>query len=537
MNLFQQKQTSLDKPGMELNQDKTNLKNHFSAFAITAAKETFLKSSLLEAPQPKPQLTGDLSEDSHPIPLKRLWHDHITTQGRVESVGLRDSITKLNNMRELTIFADPLNQPLLPATLVNSPTVSTTTLLPATLSKPTQSTILVTSTINDQQEQEEVSSKFLDQMLSSTPKGEDKRENYLTSIAEMHHEIPVTPLQVLGVLRGSNLDMILATVDSSAAKIQTNSLQNGASQAVPTVSPEILKNSELSSNFRILIKASTDEDISQSLQVTEEVSTAVSTTSSLGLPVSKNKPLASKSFLKSFLTSSPPFIPSGIHDRGFILWSTSAARADEDFLPRTEMPTAHIPAIYSTPVVTTRNLHPKHLAKGSTMVNKELLEPHRLLVGQIDGELHDISGSGKIGTASSSLLTLKNRTPMISNHDQENATAKQSVVNQTLDSTAKHNVTVTTSAFPVTSGFPVFHSSKRRPVCPYPPLPAHGTFYFHTIPNPAPFQYKHYIQYACYAGYTLANGDVYSYCVQDGQWSGVTPMCIGKPLLLQKLLW
>lgn len=519
MNLFQQKQTSLDKPGMELNRDMTNLKNHFRAFAITAAKETFLKSFLLGAPHPTPQLTGDLSEDSHPIPPKRPWPDQITTRARVEAVGLKDSITKLNNLRELTTFADPPNQPLLPTTM-NSPPVSATTLLPATLSKPTQLTILVTSTINDQQAQQQVSSRFLAQMLSSTPKGEDKRENYLTSATHMLHEIPITPLQVLGVSRESNLDMILATVNSSAAKTQTNSLQNSASRDVPTVSPEILKNSELSHNFRILNETSTDEEISQSLQVTEEVSTAVSTTGSLGLSVSKNKPLTSKYFLKSFMASSTPFIPSGIHD--------------EDFLPRTEMPTAHIPAIHSTPVVTTGNIHPKHLAKSSTMVDKELVESRRLSVGQIDGELHAISRSGKTGPASASLLTLKSRTPMISNHDQENATAKQSVLNQTLDSTAKHNVTVITSA---TLGFPVFHSRKRRPLCPYPPLPVHGTFYFHTIPNPAPFQYKHYIQYACYAGYTLANGDVYSYCLQDGQWSGITPMCIGKPLLLRNLLW
>ncbi|KAB5526103.1 hypothetical protein PHYPO_G00147880 [Pangasianodon hypophthalmus] len=526
MNLFQQKQTSLYKPGMELNQDMTNLKNHFSAIAITAAKETFLKSSLLGAPQPKSQLMGDLSEESqkHLNPPTRLWYDQITTQAREETVGLEDTIIKLHNMGEPTTFSDPLNQPLVPAsTLVNSPKVSTTTQLPATLSKPTQSTILVTSTINDQQEQQEVSSKFLDQMLSSTPKGEDKKEDYLTATAQMHHEIPVTTLQVLDVSRGTNLDMIPATVDSSAAKPHTNTLQNGPSRDAPTVSPEILKNSELSSDIRILIKASTD-DLSQSLQVTEEVSTAVSTTSSLDLTVSKIEPLTSKSFPTSFMASSPPISPSGIHDGEFFVWSTSAAGAEEDFPPRTEVSTAHVPAIHSTPVVTTGDLLTKRLAKGSNVVDKESLEPSRLSIGQIDGDLQATSRSGKNEPASSSLFTLENRTPMISNHDQENATPKQSVVNQTMDSTAKHNITVTTSAI---SGFPVFHSIKRRPVCPYPPLPAHGTFYFHTIPNPAPFQYKHYIQYACYAGYTLANGDVYSYCLQDGQWSGVTPMCIG----------
>ncbi|XP_031414948.1 uncharacterized protein LOC105893261 isoform X2 [Clupea harengus] len=94
-------------------------------------------------------------------------------------------------------------------------------------------------------------------------------------------------------------------------------------------------------------------------------------------------------------------------------------------------------------------------------------------------------------------------------------------------------------AFPSTGETPSFTPSpstkarpselpirKRRPVCPYPPLPAHGTFYFRTIEKPAPLQYKHYIQYACYPGYTLANGDVYSYCQQNGTWSGITPACL-----------
>ncbi|XP_056324437.1 latent-transforming growth factor beta-binding protein 3 isoform X2 [Danio aesculapii] len=68
--------------------------------------------------------------------------------------------------------------------------------------------------------------------------------------------------------------------------------------------------------------------------------------------------------------------------------------------------------------------------------------------------------------------------------------------------------------------------TRKRPVCPYPPFPSHGTFYFRSIKNPGPLQYKHYIQYACYPGYTLTNGDVYSYCQHDGQWSGQTPLCL-----------
>ncbi|XP_029987071.1 latent-transforming growth factor beta-binding protein 4 [Sphaeramia orbicularis] len=66
----------------------------------------------------------------------------------------------------------------------------------------------------------------------------------------------------------------------------------------------------------------------------------------------------------------------------------------------------------------------------------------------------------------------------------------------------------------------------RRPVCPYPPVPAHGTFYFRNIENPGPREFRHYIQYACYPGYTLAHGDVHSYCQRGGVWSGVTPVCL-----------
>lgn len=502
MNLFQQKQTSLYKPGMDLNREMANMKSRFSAIAITAAKETFLKPSLLEAPQPKAQLTGDSSENSqkHPNPPKRLWHNWTTTQATVETVSLKDTITQLNNTGEPNPFADPLNQP---ATLRNSQTPLITTLLPTTPSKPTRSTTLVTSTINDQQD---VPSMFLDYMLLSTPRREGKKEIYRTSTPLTHHERSITPFQNLAVSRGNNLDMISPTVDSIETLV--NSLQNGASQDTTTGSPENLRHSELSSNFRILFKASTVQDL-QSSQVTEKVSTA----GSLDLPVSKNEPPISRSFPTNVMASSLPFITTGIRNGEFFPWNTSAAMAGDDFPDRTETPTARIPAIRSTPVGTTRDLYAKHLAKGSTTV-----EPHRLSVAQTD--LYDVSGSGEIRPASFSLLNLKSKTAMIRNHDRENATAKQSMLNQTLVSTSS------------VSGFPVFQSSKRRPVCPYPPIPAHGTFYFHTIPNPAPFQYKHYLQYACYAGYTLANGDVYSYCLQDGQWSGVTPMCIGKPLFL-----
>ncbi|KAI9518952.1 hypothetical protein NQZ68_033435 [Dissostichus eleginoides] len=44
--------------------------------------------------------------------------------------------------------------------------------------------------------------------------------------------------------------------------------------------------------------------------------------------------------------------------------------------------------------------------------------------------------------------------------------------------------------------------------------------------NPGPTEYKQYIQYACYPGYTLAHGDIHSYCQRGGVWSGTTPVCL-----------
>nr|XP_008284887.1 PREDICTED: fibrillin-3-like [Stegastes partitus] len=85
--------------------------------------------------------------------------------------------------------------------------------------------------------------------------------------------------------------------------------------------------------------------------------------------------------------------------------------------------------------------------------------------------------------------------------------------------TENYNLTVNTTSKPLTI-------LSRRPVCPYPPVPAHGTFYFRSVDNPGPREYRHYIQYACYPGYTLAYGDVQSYCQQGGRWSGVTPVCL-----------
>ncbi|XP_023257442.1 uncharacterized protein LOC111651664 [Seriola lalandi dorsalis] len=85
--------------------------------------------------------------------------------------------------------------------------------------------------------------------------------------------------------------------------------------------------------------------------------------------------------------------------------------------------------------------------------------------------------------------------------------------------TERHNLTMNASSAP-----PLTLSG--RPVCPYPPVPAHGTFHFRNVENPGPGAYRHYIQYACYSGYTLAHGDIHSYCQRGGTWSGITPVCL-----------
>ncbi|XP_053311848.1 serine-rich adhesin for platelets-like [Spea bombifrons] len=66
---------------------------------------------------------------------------------------------------------------------------------------------------------------------------------------------------------------------------------------------------------------------------------------------------------------------------------------------------------------------------------------------------------------------------------------------------------------------------KRRVRCTYPPVPTHGTFRFLTIKDPLPSEYRYYIQYSCYPGYTMSQGDEYSFCLEHGLWSGVTPIC------------
>lgn len=90
--------------------------------------------------------------------------------------------------------------------------------------------------------------------------------------------------------------------------------------------------------------------------------------------------------------------------------------------------------------------------------------------------------------------------------------------------TEYHNHTLHATSRPPLLPF----SLSRRPVCPYPPVPAHGTIYFRNVKNPGPGEYRNYIQYACYPGYTLAHGDIHSYCQKGGTWSGITPVCLGR---------
>ncbi|XP_037339469.2 latent-transforming growth factor beta-binding protein 3 [Pungitius pungitius] len=65
-----------------------------------------------------------------------------------------------------------------------------------------------------------------------------------------------------------------------------------------------------------------------------------------------------------------------------------------------------------------------------------------------------------------------------------------------------------------------------RPVCMRPQAPAHGTFYLHSMDDHGTREHKQYIQYVCYPGYTLADGDTHSYCQQGDTWSGIPPVCL-----------
>nr|XP_040022802.1 uncharacterized protein LOC120811487 [Gasterosteus aculeatus aculeatus] len=66
----------------------------------------------------------------------------------------------------------------------------------------------------------------------------------------------------------------------------------------------------------------------------------------------------------------------------------------------------------------------------------------------------------------------------------------------------------------------------QRAECRHPPAPAHGTFYSHSVVEHGSRELMQYIQYVCYPGYTLADGDTHSYCQRGGTWSGITPVCL-----------
>ncbi|KAI2659113.1 Fibulin-2 [Labeo rohita] len=135
------------------------------------------------------------------------------------------------------------------------------------------------------------------------------------------------------------------------------------------------------------------------------------------------------------------------------------------------------------------------------------------------------------GYTSSTMEVLTTTTQLVSDLHLATPTDVHHFTNVTDDHqiNGKSNQSDSKQAFDTSAwkDLPRFPTRMRRPVCPYPPFPSHGTFYFRSIKNPSPHQYKHYIQYACYPGYTLTNGDVYSYCQHNGQWSGQTPLCLG----------
>lgn len=121
------------------------------------------------------------------------------------------------------------------------------------------------------------------------------------------------------------------------------------------------------------------------------------------------------------------------------------------------------------------------------------------------------SSSGPSSTQSSTQTQISDNVTLLS--DVSNSTDLRSSWREF------HNFTQSSTSKPVVH---------LRTMCPYPPVPLYGTFYFHNLENPDPSEFKYYIQYACYSGYTLAHGDVSSYCQPGGGWSGVTPFCQGR---------
>ncbi|XP_019133643.2 uncharacterized protein LOC109142890 isoform X3 [Larimichthys crocea] len=199
-------------------------------------------------------------------------------------------------------------------------------------------------------------------------------------------------------------------------------------------------------------------------------------------------------------------------------------------------------------VTSQHDLTPSKVVTGSSqtvdkLAETGLLHPSLSQPGSVDKEkptetsTYTSSPSAHFITTSSSLTSspassLSNPNPSFSPSTSSSPSSTQSnMKTQPLNVTFPANTTTTTKA-PKTENHNLTMNSaskpglSRRPVCLYPPVPAHGTFYFRNVENPGPREYKHYIQYACYPGYTLAHGDIHSYCQQGGTWSGITPVCL-----------
>ncbi|KAI4871698.1 hypothetical protein NFI96_023738 [Prochilodus magdalenae] len=514
MSSFQLKQTSLYKPSLGLNPNiLPSLKSRFNTVANTAAKETFLKPSLFGVPNSKPFLTGDVSMGFRKPPedkaAKKHWFDKATTQSKSGTGGPETRPI----VRNPVPVVEPLPTPVPAATSVDTTTASISSLTPGPwLSGPTRSTFMATTAINDHETQMPFS---LNQVLSTSTKGEGERVNHAYSATHRGQDMPV-----LSLSGKKDLSMVPEMAGSHSTNINTSSPEISSVVNTSTRSPE-MEESGIPYIIKKPIQPSPSETDNISLAaVTVEGNAVFSSSSSPDIAVLQNEPRTSITPPEPFMVSAPPFIPAVNHEPA--LHKSLTTKADEDFLHSTELPTEATqlaPALDVTEppdVITTRDASLQLSAKSST--EREHTNMDRVFSDPLDGvgELNDASDRLRTASSSpSSLVTPKNRILMNSSHTKDNATS-----NQTLDVTADHNLTLTTSEILE------LLTRKRRPVCPYPPLPAHGTFYFRTIANPAPFQYKHYVQYACYPGYTLANGDVYSFCLQDGQWSGITPMCI-----------
>lgn len=206
---------------------------------------------------------------------------------------------------------------------------------------------------------------------------------------------------------------------------------------------------------------------------------------------------------------------------------------------------------FGEPVTSQEDATPSEVTTGSSHTGFQFY-PSLSQPGSVDKEepidtsTHTLSTSAHfVFTASpspaSSALSLSTPLPSFSASTSSSPSSTQSEMRTQLpDVTFPSNTSTTTEprshlteyhnhTLHATSRPPLLpFSLSRRPGCPYPPVPAHGTFYFRNVENPGPGEYRHYIQYACYPGYTVAHGDIHSYCQKGGTWSGITPVCLGR---------